>query len=73
MIKAMSTFVYVRERLHPGLLDELVRAGAEAFEIFAFLDAGRFTLAPEPVDVVGLVEDAITAASNQLREKGLST
>jgi sugar phosphate isomerase/epimerase len=36
MIKAMSTFAYIRERLHPGLLDDLVRAGAEAIEIFAF-------------------------------------
>jgi len=35
MLKAMSTYVYVRERLHPGLLDGLARAGAEAFEIFA--------------------------------------
>ncbi len=35
MLKAMSTYVYVRERLHPGLLDGLVRAGAEAIEIFA--------------------------------------
>ncbi|HMK29999.1 MAG TPA: sugar phosphate isomerase/epimerase family protein [Terriglobales bacterium] len=31
----MSTYVYVRERLHPGLLDGLVRGGAEAIEIFA--------------------------------------
>jgi sugar phosphate isomerase/epimerase len=35
MLKAMSTYVYVRERLHPGLLDGLVRGGAEAIEIFA--------------------------------------
>jgi sugar phosphate isomerase/epimerase len=35
MLKAMSTYVYVRERLHPGLLDGMVRAGAEAIEIFA--------------------------------------
>jgi sugar phosphate isomerase/epimerase len=35
MLKAMSTYVYVRERLHPGLLDGLARGGAEAFEIFA--------------------------------------
>lgn len=35
MLKAMSTYVYVRERLHPGLLDALVRGGAEAIEIFA--------------------------------------
>ena len=24
MLRAVSTYVYVRERLHPGLLDELV-------------------------------------------------
>jgi len=35
MQKAMSTFVYVKERLHPGLLDGLVRGGAQAIEIFA--------------------------------------
>lgn len=34
MLKAMSTYVYVRERLHPGLLEGLVRGGAEAIEIF---------------------------------------
>lgn len=34
MLKAMSTYVYVRERLHPGLLDGLASAGAEAIEIF---------------------------------------
>ena len=34
MLKAMSTYVFVKERLHPGLLDGLVRAGAEAIEIF---------------------------------------
>src|SRR6266568_2579257 len=35
MLKAMSTYVYVKERLHPGLLDGLVRGGAQAVEIFA--------------------------------------
>src|SRR5215467_4212327 len=35
MLKAVSTYVYVKERLHPGLLDELVKAGAQAIEIFA--------------------------------------
>ncbi len=34
MLKAMSTYVHVRERLHPGLLDNLARAGAQAIEIF---------------------------------------
>jgi sugar phosphate isomerase/epimerase len=31
----MSTYVYVKERLHPGLLDALSRGGAQAIEIFA--------------------------------------
>jgi sugar phosphate isomerase/epimerase len=35
MLKAISTYVYVKERLHPGLLDSLVRGGAQAIEIFA--------------------------------------
>jgi sugar phosphate isomerase/epimerase len=35
MLKAVSTYVYVKERLHPGLLDGLARAGALAIEIFA--------------------------------------
>lgn len=35
MRRAMSTLVYARqERLHPGLLDEMIRGGAEAVEIF---------------------------------------
>ena len=35
MQRAISTYVYVKQRLHPGLLDGLVRGGAEAIEIFA--------------------------------------
>lgn len=35
MQKAISTFICVKERLHPGLLDGLVRGGAQAIEIFA--------------------------------------
>lgn len=35
MQRAMSTYVYVKQRLHPGLLDGLVRGGAQAIEIFA--------------------------------------
>jgi len=34
MLKVISTHVYVRERLHGGLLDGLHQAGAEAIEIF---------------------------------------
>ena len=35
MLRAISTYVYVKERLHPGLLDGLVRGGAQTIEIFA--------------------------------------
>ena len=34
MLRAMSTFVAVKERLHPGTLDTFVRGGAQAVEIF---------------------------------------
>src|SRR5215471_16152860 len=35
MLKAVSTYVYVKERLHPGILDGLARSGVQAIEIFA--------------------------------------
>src|SRR5438067_6092382 len=35
MLRAASTYAFIRQRLHPGLLDGLVRAGAETVEIFA--------------------------------------
>jgi sugar phosphate isomerase/epimerase len=35
MVRAISSYIYVKERLHPGMLDSLVRAGAETIEIFA--------------------------------------
>lgn len=35
MQKAVSTYLFVRERLHPGILDGLVRSGVQAIEIFA--------------------------------------
>lgn len=47
-----------------AMLDDLTRITA--------LDTGQFVLVPEPVDVVGLIEDAITASGSQFREKGLS-
>ncbi|MFB3918316.1 MAG: sugar phosphate isomerase/epimerase family protein [Terriglobales bacterium] len=34
MRKAISTYVFIKSRLHPGMLDKLVSAGAEAIEIF---------------------------------------
>jgi sugar phosphate isomerase/epimerase len=35
MLKAISTHVFLRQRLHPGLLDSLAKSGAEAIEIYA--------------------------------------
>jgi sugar phosphate isomerase/epimerase len=35
MQKAVSTYLYAKERLHPGLLDGLKNSGAQAIEIFA--------------------------------------
>lgn len=35
MLKAVSTYLYVKERLHPGILDGLSRNGVQAVEIFA--------------------------------------
>lgn len=43
MQRAVSTYVYVKERLHPGLLDGLVRAGAQAIEIFGARDHFDYT------------------------------
>jgi sugar phosphate isomerase/epimerase len=34
VLKAISTYVFTKERLHPGLLDALKNGGAEAIEIF---------------------------------------
>jgi sugar phosphate isomerase/epimerase len=34
MLKAVSTYVVVKQRLHAGLLDRFARAGAQAIEIF---------------------------------------
>ncbi|HVJ08652.1 MAG TPA: sugar phosphate isomerase/epimerase family protein [Acidisarcina sp.] len=35
MLRVISTHVFLRQRLHPGLLDQLTRGGAQAIEIFA--------------------------------------
>lgn len=44
MRRGMSTLVYARtERLHPGLLDDLAKSGAEAIEIFG--SRGHFNFA----------------------------
>lgn len=35
MLKAISTHVFLQQRLHPGLLDVFARAGAQGVELFA--------------------------------------
>ncbi len=35
MLRAVSTYLFVKERLHPGILDGLQRSGVQAIEIFA--------------------------------------
>ena len=34
MLRAMSSYTYINKRLHPGLLDEMARGGAQAIEVF---------------------------------------
>jgi sugar phosphate isomerase/epimerase len=35
MLKAISTYLHVRERLHPGILEKMIAGGAAGIEIFA--------------------------------------
>jgi sugar phosphate isomerase/epimerase len=35
MLRAVSTYVHIKKRLHPGLLDGFARGGAQAVEVFA--------------------------------------
>ena len=35
MVRAVSTYLFIKERLHPGILDGLARSGVQAIEIFA--------------------------------------
>jgi sugar phosphate isomerase/epimerase len=35
MLRAMSSYVFIRNRLHPGLLDKMAGGGAQAIEVFA--------------------------------------
>jgi sugar phosphate isomerase/epimerase len=35
MLRAISSYIHIKKRLHPGLLDTYARGGAQAIEIFA--------------------------------------
>jgi signal transduction histidine kinase len=47
-----------------SMLDDLTRITA--------LDTGQFMLVGQTVDLIGMIEDAITASASQFREKGLT-
>jgi signal transduction histidine kinase len=51
-----------------GRLDKMI----DSLISVARLDTGNYHLDPMPIDIVSLVEDAITNASVQFREKGLA-
>lgn len=46
MLNAVSTHVFLRQRLHPGLLDLLARAGANGIELFAARQHFDYTSRP---------------------------
>ncbi len=46
MRKVISSHVFLRSRLHPGLLDTLARSGAEAIELFAARQHFNYTERP---------------------------
>jgi sugar phosphate isomerase/epimerase len=35
MLRAMSSYIFIKKRMHPGLLDTMKRGGAQAIELFA--------------------------------------
>ncbi|HEV2986985.1 MAG TPA: sugar phosphate isomerase/epimerase family protein [Candidatus Angelobacter sp.] len=35
MLRAISSYVFIKQRLHPGLLDKMAGGGAQAIEVFA--------------------------------------
>ena len=35
MLRAISSYVFIKQRLHPGLLDKMANGGAQAIEVFA--------------------------------------
>lgn len=46
MLRALSTHVFLNQRLHPGLLDLLERGGAQAIELFAARQHFDYTSRP---------------------------
>ena len=51
MLRVLSTHLYLNHRLHPGLLEQAGRAGAQAVEIFAARQHFDYTNAEEVRDL----------------------
>jgi sugar phosphate isomerase/epimerase len=51
MLRTVSTHVFLRQRLHPGLLDALVKGGAQAIELFAARQHFDYTSRPHVKEI----------------------
>jgi signal transduction histidine kinase len=58
------------QRIHTNVMR--LSAMIEDLIKLTMLDAGQYRLVREPVDIIELIEDAITDVTNQLREKSLT-
>ena len=54
MLRGMSTYVFYRGRVHPGLLDQMVRGGAQAIELFRLFHLRRLVAGDLHLDLAGL-------------------
>lgn len=62
MLRVLSTHLFLNHRLHPGLLDLAMRAGAEAVEIFAARQHFDYTNREELTDLAEWFRDHPQAA-----------
>lgn len=53
MLRAASSYVFLQQRLHPGLLDQLVRGGAQAVEIHCARQHFDYTSRPQVLEAAG--------------------
>ena len=51
MLRTISTHIFLRQRLHPGLLDTLAKGGAQAIEIFAARQHFDYTAKPHVKEI----------------------
>lgn len=58
MLRAMSTYVFVKDRLHPGLLQKLAQGGAQAVEIFGARGHFDYTNRQHVKEVAGWFKDS---------------